>query len=147
MRPLKTFEEYLREGIVSKTSKNKERSKSLVLESQRKMRSLTEWQNKIGIFDHNANDYVEYCYDSIMLLIRARLYLEGFAASGKGAHEGEVSYLRVMGFPESDVQFADSLRYFRNGILYYGTSLDKEYAEQVIAFTKRVQPKLKEALR
>ncbi|HLD87037.1 MAG TPA: hypothetical protein VJB12_03150, partial [Candidatus Nanoarchaeia archaeon] len=97
--------------------------------------------------DHNANDYVEYCYDSIMLLIRARLYLEGFAASGKGAHEGEVSYLRVMGFPESDVQFADSLRYFRNGILYYGTSLDKEYAEQVIAFTKRVQPKLKEALR
>ena len=29
------------------------------------------------------------------------------------------------------------MRYFRNGMLYYGTILDKDYAEKVIGFTKR----------
>lgn len=53
-------------------------------------------------------------------------------------HEAEVAYLRVIEFDEKDVQFADQMRYFRNGMLYYGTLLDKEYAEKIIEFTKRI---------
>ena len=60
------------------------------------------------------------------------MLLEGYNASGLGAHEAEVSYLRVLGFSENDVQFADQLRFFRNGMLYYGTMLDKEYAKIAI---------------
>jgi len=78
-----------------------------------------------------------------MELIRAKMLLEGYNASGFGAHEAEVSYLRVLGFNEKDVQFADQLRFFRNGMLYYGTILDKEYAERVIEFTKKTYAKLK----
>src|SRR3989344_3403622 len=104
------------------------------------MRSLKKRLEKLGVNNENANDYVEYCYDLIMHLVRARLLLDGYSASGQGAHEAEVSYLRIMGFNEKDVQFADQMRYFRNGIVYYGTSLDAEYAEKTIEFEKKVVP-------
>ena len=77
-----------------------------------------------------------------MELIRAKMLLEGYNASGQGAHEAEVSYLRVLGFSEKDVQFADQMRFFRNGMLYYGKILDKEYAEKVVDFVKQTYPKL-----
>ena len=67
----------------------------------------------------------------------------GMHASGMGAHEAEVAYMRNLGLSETDVQFADRLRYFRNGMLYYGTIVDKEYAQQALEFTKRIYPKLK----
>ncbi len=49
--PLNSFEEYVKEGIVKKVSKNKERAKSLLEESERKMRSLKERLEKLGIKD------------------------------------------------------------------------------------------------
>jgi hypothetical protein len=55
--------------------------------------------------------------------------------------------MRFLGFDEKDVQFADQLRYFRNCMLYYGTILDKVYAEKVIGFTKKLYPKLKEMVK
>src|SRR3989339_857633 len=67
-------------------------------------------------------------------------------SSGFGAHEAEVSYMRILGFNENDVQFANQLRFFRNGMIYYGTILDTEYAEKVIEFTKRIYLKLKKSL-
>lgn len=141
------FDEFIKNGVVKRIKADKERSRSLVIESGRKMNSLKERLEKLGVRDENANDYVEYCYDIIMHLVRAKLYLRGYYASGQGAHEAEVSYLRILGFTEQEVQFADRMRYFRNGILYYGTSLDAEYAEKVIEFTKRIYPKLKEMLK
>jgi len=147
MRNIKLFADFVKEGVAKRVSVNKERAKSLMSQSERKMRSLKEQLEKIGVKDDNANDYVEYCYDILMYLLRAKLYMEGYSASGQGAHEAEVSYLRELKFSDKDIQFADQLRYFRNGILYYGTSLDNEYADKVIEFTKRVYLKLLEKLR
>ena len=146
MRNLKPFEDFINEGIVKRVKADKERAKSLIKESERKMNSLNEQLEKIGVKDENANDYIEYCYDMIMYLIRAKLFSEGYIASGQGAHEAEISYLKILGFAEKDILFADQMRYFRNGILYYGTALDKEYAEKVIEFTKSISPKLKNIL-
>ena len=143
MRSVKFFEEFIDDGVIKKVSVDKERAKSLILESERKMKSLNENIDKIGIKDDNANDYVEYCYDILMFLIRARLYSLGYSSRGQGAHEAEVSFARNMGFGETEVQFLNQLRYFRNGILYYGTRLDKEYAEKVLDFTKINYLKLK----
>jgi len=147
MRALKLFEEYMKEGVVKRIKINKERAKSLLIESERKILSLKERLEKLGIKNENANDYVEYCYDTLMHLVRAKLCLDGYCARGLGAHEAEVSYLRILGFTEKEVQFADEMRYFRNGILYYGTSLDAEYAEKVIKFTKTIYPKLKQMIK
>lgn len=143
MRALKSFDDFFKEGIIKRISINKERAKSLTIESERKSLSLKEKIEKIGVKNENANDYIEYCYDLIMHLIRAKLFLEGYSSNGIGAHEAEISYLRILGFSEKDIQFADQMRYFRNRILYYGTALDKEYAEKVIEFIKRIYPKLK----
>ena len=144
MRGLKQFAEYVQERVAYQVTKNNERAKSLTSESARKLSSLHKRLEKLGIDNENANDYVEYCYDIIIHLVRAKMYQDGFSASGQGAHEAEVAYLRILEFAEEDVRFADELRYFRNGILYYGTLLDKEYAEKVVAFTKRIYPRLKD---
>ena len=97
---------------------------------------------KIKISDINANDFVKSCYDILMELIRAKMLLNGYNASGIGAHEAEISYMRVLEFDENDVQFTDQIRFFRNGMLYYGTILDKDYAEKVIEFTKNIYKNL-----
>ena len=77
-----------------------------------------------------------------MGIIRAKMLLKGYNASGFGAHEAEVSYLRNLDFKETDVQFLDQIRFFRNGMLYYGTILEEEYAEKVLSFLRKIYPKL-----
>src|SRR3989344_6338727 len=118
---LKAFSEYIKEGIVKKIKPDFQRAESLKQTAERKRNSLNVNIQKVGIMDENANDYIEYGYDILAILIRAKMLIDGFNASGIGAHEAEVSYLRALGFNETEVQFVDQMRYFRNGILYYGT--------------------------
>jgi len=39
------------------------------------------------------------------------------------------------------------MRFFRNGMLYYGTILDEEYAEKVCNFLNKIYPKLKRLIK
>ncbi len=143
MRDVKEFNEFIRSKIVRKQTPDKSRAKFLVQEAERDYSIFLELLEKIGVRDNNANFFVKTCYDIIMEQIRAKMLLDGYNATGKGAHEAEVSYLKILGFRENDIQFANQLRFFRNGMLYYGTALDKEYANKVLDFLKRVYPKLK----
>ena len=143
MKDLKIFDEFIRQGIVKKQSPDKSRAEFLAKEAEQTYLNLLEMINKIGIKDKNANDYVKVCYDILTELIRAKMLLNGYNASGFGAHEAEISYLRNLGFKENDVRFADQMRFFRNGMLYYGTILDRVYAEKVILFTKEKYFELK----
>lgn len=136
MSGIKDFKEYMKTGVVKAQSPDKSRAEFLIREAKQSYSNLMEMIKKIGVGENNANDYVKYCYDLLMELIRAQMLLKGYNASGFGAHEAEVSYMRTIGFKENEVQFADQMRYFRNGILYYGTILGKNYAEKVIKFTK-----------
>jgi len=54
--------------------------------------------------------------------------------------------MRKIGFNELDVSFMNELRYFRNGIKYYGKRLDKKYAEKVLKFLNRLYLILKTSL-
>ncbi len=143
MKAIKAFDEFIKGNIVKKQSINKPRAEFLTKESEKDYLCLLDMIKKLKVSDDYANTFAKSCYDILMELIRAKMLLEGYNATGIGAHEAEVSYLRVLGIKEKDVQFADQLRYFRNGMLYYGTILDKEYAEKVIEFTKRLYTKLK----
>ena len=143
MKAIKNFDEFIKERIVKKQSVDKSRAEFLIKEAENSYNNLLEKIHKIGLSDNNANDFIKSCYDILMEIIRAKMLLEGYNASGLGAHEAEVSYLRILGFSENDVQFADQIRFFRNGMLYYGTLLDKVYADKVILFTKRVYVLLK----
>ncbi len=147
MRGIKTFDEFVKENIVKKQSVDRSRAAFLVKESENSYVLLLTMIEKLKVDDNNANMFIKFCYDIVMELIRAKMLLDGYNTSGPGAHEAEVSYLRILGFSEKDAQFADQMRYFRNGMLYYGTILDKIYAEEVVTFTKKIYTKLKELIK
>jgi len=147
MSGLKPFRWYVETGVAKKISPNISRAKNLMQESERKESSLREILKKVGLSDSNANDIVEYCYDIIMMIVRAKLYIIGIKCSGTSSHEAEVSYLRELGFADADVRFADQLRFFRNGIKYYGKRIDSEYAKKTLDFLKKAYPKLKELIK
>jgi hypothetical protein len=138
MRVIKNFEEFLEEGVVKKQSSNPSRAKFLKQEAKQNYEYLLTSVEKIKITDKNANNYVKQCYDIIMELIRSEMILLGYNSSGYSAHEAEVSYLRKIKFNETDIKIVDQLRYFRNGMLYYGKKLDKDYAEKIVKFTKEL---------
>ncbi len=140
---IKNFKEYINEGIVRKITPDIQRAKNLIKDSERKIRVLGRQIKNLGIDDEMSNEYVIICYDVLMLFIRAKMLLKGYNSSGVGAHEAEVSYLRILGFKEQEVQFANQMRFFRNGMLYYGTILDSVYAKKVLEFTKHIYFKLK----
>ncbi len=146
MKAIRDFQEFVNGNIVKKQAVDKSRAAFLMKESERSYHNLLDMIAKLTINDDNANDFIKSCHDILMECIRAKMLVEGYNASGQGAHEAEVSYLRILSFSEVDVQFADRLRFHRNGMLYYGTMLDKEYAEKVISFTKRMYPALKKML-
>ena len=142
MMPLKTFGEYMKEGTARKQSPDKLRARSLTAESGDSYKILLSFVEKMGMNDNNANHVIKNAYDIIMELIRAKMFSDGFATTGKGAHEAEVSYLAEIGFSGKDVEFANELRYFRNGVVYYGKSLDARYAKKIVNFLDRIYPVL-----
>ena len=145
MKDTKDFEEFIKKEVVKKQSPNRIRAEFLVKESEKNYSFLLQLLDKFKITDINANTIIKLCYDLLMEIIRAKMLLDGYNASGFEAHKAEIAYLKVLGFEEKDVKFADQMRYYRNGMLYYGTSLGKEYAEKVIEFTKKNYLKLKKS--
>jgi len=131
---------------VRKVSSNPERAKSLVKEAERKLKVIYRQIKVLGIDDELANEYILMCYDCLMFLVRAKMLLSGYYAIGNHAHEAEVSYLKILNFNKAYVQFLDKMRYYRNGMLYYGTKLDREYAKKVIKFTEKIYFKLRKIL-
>ncbi|MBU2523381.1 MAG: hypothetical protein KKE23_03780 [Nanoarchaeota archaeon] len=144
MRIIRKFEGFIEDGVVKIQNPDLSRAKFLIQESENGYLFLKELIEKFPINYENANSVVKLCYDIIMELIRAKMLKAGFNASGQGAHEAEVSYLRKLNFDDKDIQTADQLRYFRNGITYYGKILDKEYAEEVLKFLDKIRKKLLE---
>jgi len=142
----KEFEYYVKNGIIRKLSIDKPRAEFLIKESEVSLEGLRERIKIIGINNKNANSIIKDCYDIIMEMIRAKLFLDGYSSSGRYAHEGEVSYLKKLEFPESEISFLNELRYFRNSVIYYGKVLDKEYASKVVEFLEKVNPKLRKIL-
>lgn len=143
MRPLRRFEDFLKFGIVKRTTPNTARANSLIEEAEKRKKFLDELNSKLNLSDENANYFIETSYDILIELARAKLLIVGFSSSGEGAHEAEVAYMRNMGFPENEVRFMNDLRYFRNGVKYYGKGLDKDYGKKVLDFLNIIYPKLK----
>ena len=137
------FDTYVKKKTLRKISVDKSRSAFLVESAQTSLEGLNEIIEKIGINDKNANSIVKDSYDIVMSLIRAKLLLEGYTASGQHSHEAEVSYLKKLDFPDSEVSFLNELRYSRNSVSYYGKILDKEYANKTFEFLNKIYPKLK----
>lgn len=140
---IKSFYDFVRDGIVKKQTPDRSRANFLITETEKSYSFLGTLLKSINLNDENANSLIKLSYDIIMELIRAKMLKDGYGASGQGAHEAEVAYLKTLGINEREILFADQLRFFRNGIMYYGKILDKEYAEKVLEFVNKLYPKLK----
>ena len=140
---MKSFDEFVKKGVIRKGSPQPSMAKDLIERAEHKENNLKERIEKIRLKEENANDFIEDCYSILMSLIRSKLFSDGYNPSGYGAHEAEISFMKNLGFDEKDIVFMDELRKFRNQINYEGKKFDKEYAEKVIEFTKRIYLELK----
>ncbi|MGV8162368.1 MAG: hypothetical protein ACP5N2_03505 [Candidatus Nanoarchaeia archaeon] len=139
---LKEFDYYLETGIAKKVTPNLQRADFLIAESSNSMEGLNERVKIIGINDKNANSIIKDCYDILIELIRAKMFIDGYSSSGNSAHESEVAYLKMFKIENNKIYFMDELRHFRNSATYYGKILDKEYAEKVYKFTVKMRKEL-----
>ncbi len=140
MTLLKKFEEFVQSGVVKTQSPDPERARSLLKEAEEQEVFFRKVVESLS-FEHVLPNFViGTCYDVMMETIRARMYVDG--VKSKDSHEAEVAYLRNLGFSEQDVLFMNDVRYFRNGIKYYGKILDKEYAKKVKSFFDKMYPLL-----
>ena len=103
MKLPKEFKYYVQKGIIRKSSPDKSRAQFLIKESETSLDGLKERVQVIGINDKNANSIIKDCYDIIMELVRAKLLIDGYSSSGNYAHEGEISYLKKLGFIDNDL--------------------------------------------
>ncbi len=133
---VKEFSAYINESIVKKKAQDASRAGFLLKESKQSFTNLLEIIEKIGINDNNVNTIIKHSYDILMQFIRSKMLLQGYNASGQGAHEAEIAFLRLLKCSETNIEFVDQLRYFRNGIVYYGKSFDATYAIKVVDFLK-----------
>ncbi|MBR9702927.1 hypothetical protein GOV10_02745 [Candidatus Woesearchaeota archaeon] len=134
---MKPFKEYVDEGIVKRSYGHK--SQALREESMNKFLFLEQIEYLLS--EQNTNTFVELIYDAIMLRIRARLSEAGYKAQGLGAHEAEISFLENK-LEKNEINVLDKLRYFRNGSVYYGKKMKKEYAKKVMTFAKEIKEKI-----
>jgi len=63
MMPLKTFDEYLKEGTARKQSPDKLRARALIAESEESYKILISFIGKLGLDDSNANHVIKNAYD------------------------------------------------------------------------------------
>jgi hypothetical protein len=137
---MREFQDYLKEGSVHKQTPNIERAYYLLDEAKEKKKFLNLITTKaIPKEKWNHNVICEQCYDIIMETIRAKMFIDGFKSS---SHEAEVSYLKILNFEEIEVKQMDELRYYRNGIKYYGIQLNLEYAEKTLIFLEKIHERL-----
>ncbi len=140
---MKNFKEYLAKGIARKVSQNKPRAYSLIEDSEKRENFLNRAIKNINLSNDNANYFIEEVYDILISITRAKMFIDGFEASGNNAHEAEVSYLKEIKFLDFEINLMNEIRRFRNGIKYYGKRYTKEEAEKIIDFMNSLLPKLK----
>jgi hypothetical protein len=138
------FKYYLSKGIVTKHQPILPRAEFLINECSKSLVGLDRNIKKLGIDEFNANSIIKECHDIIIEMIRAKMFIEGFSASGNNAHEAEVAYMKVLDFSDSEVYDVNELRKARNSITYYGKIYEVEYAKKVYVLLKKIYPKLKE---
>ena len=75
---MKKFEEFIKNGIVNKQSPNKNRALALIKEAEEKKIFLDLSLSSIPKDKMNANFIIDYCYDILMEILRAKMFLEDY---------------------------------------------------------------------
>ena len=125
-----------------KITLDKEKSKSL-LRMSRKILDRIEDTDKNKFPSQVLKDY----YTSMKQLMEATASVEGVKAEGKGAHSKLIDWVcDNYSFTESDRQFLQQLRKYRNRINYEGFTIGTEYLERNEDKIKEIIQRLRDKL-
>lgn len=139
----KEFGYYIKKGVIKKITPDKQKAEFLISQAEISLSGLKERIKLIGIKENNSSSIVKDCYDILMGLTRAKLFLDGYSSSGNFSHEAEISYLKNFDFSENEINFFNELRRNRNSVNYYGKMVDTVYAKKITEFASKLYPKLR----
>jgi pyoverdine/dityrosine biosynthesis protein Dit1 len=117
-----SFEEFIKRGLVKRTSKDLALIKSLIIFSERDH----EFLKKIKIDDLSARNVMTGYYDILRSILEAISSLEGYKIY---SHEAFTEFLKLKDESIASQKF-DRLRRVRNGIRYYGKSIKPEEVKE-----------------
>jgi len=134
-----SFDIFLAQGDVKKTSQDIELAKSLI-------KDMEERLDKSKLLDINVFPKIifENIYDALRDFCDAILALNGFKSY---SHQASIYYLLKKGFDISVVKELDQFRYKRNGSKYYGVPISVGEAKDIEQFYKRIKKKIDEVLK
>lgn len=125
------FEELIRKGLVRKGTPDLALAKSLIAMSMKNMRYASS--NEID--DDNASPVLVNYYEALREICEAICSINGYKVY---SHEAFTSYLKDKLGEERVAEIFDRLRKLRNGINYYGESVNVQEAVAASADVKRL---------
>ncbi|MBI3334055.1 hypothetical protein HYZ97_01070 [Candidatus Pacearchaeota archaeon] len=126
------FQEYIKKGIIRKTSPDKQLAKSLMKQSKQDKIFL----DSLEITDLSARKIASNYYDILRSILEAIASLDGYKIYN---HEGFTYYLQSKDEQKLASKF-DRLRKIRNNINYYGATMSKEEAEEIKSSVNELLP-------
>ncbi len=134
---MRSFEEFLKQGLIKVKQKDEPRFRNLIEGAQKRKDVMEKY---LPLNEETSTKIIEECYDIIREILEAKLSREGYKSYN---HEAVISYLINLGFSLTDTIFVDKLREVRHGTKYYGKQVSLEYATKVKEFLTDNYIKLK----
>jgi len=130
-----SFEEFIKKGLVRKTSKDLALIRSLIIFSEKD----DEFLRKIKIDELSARKVMTGYYDILRSILEAISSLDGYKIY---SHEAFTEFLKLKNETIISEKF-DRLRKIRNGISYYGKTIKPEEVEENVSEIMRLVKHLK----
>ncbi|MEA3414501.1 MAG: hypothetical protein U9Q99_03195 [Nanoarchaeota archaeon] len=133
------FEDFIKQGKVRKATPDILMSKSIIENTSKDLKFLEQ----IKITELSKRKIVSNYYDSLRSLLEAISLLKGYKIY---SHEAFTYFLKEKLNQEILSLKFDRFRKIRNGLNYYGKSIELEEAKDIILEMKKVIKKIKELL-
>ena len=124
------FEDFVKQGLVRKSSLNKSLTKSLLKNSKKDLVFL----NTSKINENSVRKIITGYYDVLRSILEAISAIEGYKIY---SHEAFTYFLKEKGEHLLSIKF-DRLRKIRNSINYYGEEISLEEAKENIHEMKNI---------
>ena len=122
------FEDYIKKGIIKRSSPDRLLARSLIKQT---LQDKTFF-DKLEITELSARKIASNYYDMLRSILEVMAALDGYKIYN---HEAFAVYLKEKGEEEKSIIF-DRLRKIRNNINYYGAALSIEEAKETIVDAK-----------
>ncbi len=135
---MEDFEFYIDEGSIIKITPNFERAKSVIRDSEDRIKDS-------DLLDVNRfpKFIFENYYDAVRDLLDAILLMDGYKSY---SHEAPIAYLSKKGFDITIIRRLDNFRFLRHGSKYYGRKISIEEAKDIKKFYLEIKGKLYKVL-